>query len=347
MEAESDGVRVLTVHASKGLEAPIVFLPDTCTAAAAPQHSPKLLRLPARSEADPPLFVWPGKASEDAPEIAEAREAWREKEAGEHRRLLYVAMTRAEQRLVVAGFEGAKARPEDCWYELIRAGAACAMSEAPAPWGGGDTIFRLAVGNAAQSATAGRVEAPAEPLPAWIAEAASKEHAATPLAPSRAERPPEADEARLLEGRLAHALLQVLPDLPADARQAAAARYLAARGEILPAERREAIAASAVATIECADLADLFGTNSRAEVALAGALSRAGRTPIPIGGRVDRLAVARRRRDDRRFQERRRAGRAARVLCPAARALSRRAGAALSRAPRQSAADLSRRADHR
>jgi ATP-dependent helicase/nuclease subunit A len=128
-------------------------------------------------------------------------------------------------------------------------------------------------------------------LPAWASEAARPERAAAPLAPSRAARRPEADEERLAEGRLAHALAQYLPDLPIEMRPAAAARFLSARGERLSTERREAIAASVAATIALPELADLFGANSRAEVALAGALPRVGGAPVPIGGRIDRIVV--------------------------------------------------------
>ena len=134
MEAESDGVRVLTVHASKGLEAPIVFLPDTCGAPDG-RHDPKLLRLAPARPGDPPLFAWSRKAADDCEAVAEARAERREAEAGEHRRLLYVAMTRAAQRLIVAGFENSKGRADGCWYDLVRRGLEESMIRRPASMG--------------------------------------------------------------------------------------------------------------------------------------------------------------------------------------------------------------------
>jgi ATP-dependent helicase/nuclease subunit A len=291
MEAESDGVRVLTVHASKGLEAPIVFLPDACGAPDG-RHDPKLLRLAPVRPGEPPLFAWSRKKDEDCEALAAARTQRREAEAGEHRRLLYVAMTRAAQRLIVAGYENSKGRKEGCWYDLVRAGLSESMAEAQAPWGNGDTILRFGEGPAAEDEgeTGG---APGRPgPPSWLSAKAASEAAFLPLRPSQAGVARESERGRALEGRLAHALLQMLPDVPQARRAAVAKAYLDAHGGALAEAARAALAAQVAAVIDAPELAPLFGPGSRGEVALAGVLRRPGRADLPYSGRLDRLLVA-------------------------------------------------------
>jgi ATP-dependent helicase/nuclease subunit A len=94
----------------------------------------------------------------------------------------------------------------------------------------------------------------------------------------------------LEEGRLAHALLQHLPELPPEHRRAAAESLLARRGALTP-ERRDELVARAIHLLELPELAPLFAPGSRAEVAVAGMLARPGAPTVPFSGRVDRLAV--------------------------------------------------------
>ena len=120
MEITRDEVRVMTVHGAKGLEAPIVVLADTTTPPAGPaQRQPRLLALPADSPGAPDRLVWARARASDVTPVSAAREQARREAADEHRRLLYVAMTRAIDRLVVCGAEGERKRPEGCWWNLV------------------------------------------------------------------------------------------------------------------------------------------------------------------------------------------------------------------------------------
>ena len=98
----------MTVHGGQRLEAPIVILADTTTPPAGPpQQQARLLALAPQGAADsPPHFVWPGKKAQDVVAVRAARERLRRENVDEHRRLLYVAMTRAIDRLIVCGAEG-------------------------------------------------------------------------------------------------------------------------------------------------------------------------------------------------------------------------------------------------
>src|SRR5215212_10061850 len=96
MEISRDEVRVMTVHGAKGLEAPVVFLVDT-TSSPADTQRPKLIHLPGG------VVVWAGKKADDPAAVAAARTAMLGETEDEYRRLLYVAMTRAADRLIVGG----------------------------------------------------------------------------------------------------------------------------------------------------------------------------------------------------------------------------------------------------
>jgi ATP-dependent helicase/nuclease subunit A len=289
MEVETEGVRVLTVHASKGLEAPIVFLPDSCGGPDA-RHEPKLLPL-SSGPGDPPVLAWARKSAEDADAVGVARADSRAALAGEYRRLLYVAMTRAAQRLIVAGYETSRTRPADCWYDLIREGLADALVEAPAPFCGGETILRFGEGLRADGGAETASAPVLEGLPGWLLAKAAPEAAPAPINPSRAGGVGGVDPERALEGRLAHALLEMLPNLPPERRVGAAMVHLESWGGALAESARAALASKALAAIGAPELSFLFGSNSRGEVPLAGLLRRPGRPDLSYSGRLDRLVA--------------------------------------------------------
>ena len=112
MDSAGDRIRVMTVHGAKGLEAPIVFLPETQDRK--PKPGPELLPLPEGA------VVWRTPTEESPAQLATAMAARREKAAAESLRLLYVAMTRAQSWLIVAGAGDTKDRA--CWHNIVRAG---------------------------------------------------------------------------------------------------------------------------------------------------------------------------------------------------------------------------------
>src|SRR5262249_28444980 len=146
MEIARDEVRVMTVHGAKGLEAPLVILADTMTPPAGPRQ-PRLLTLSGGA------VVWPGKKADDSSAMASARLATLAEARDEYRRLLYVAMTRAADRLIICGADGERKRPDGCWYDLVRATLAPQLVEET---DGGEKVLRFRQAAAEPAAVAPR-----------------------------------------------------------------------------------------------------------------------------------------------------------------------------------------------
>ena len=301
MDAASDAVRVMTVHAAKGLEAKIVFLPDTCGAPSG-RHDPKLFLL--EDSFSQPLLAWSAAKDSDPQVLTDLREDARDKQAQEYRRLLYVAMTRAEERLYIAGFHGAQKPLEGAWYSMVRTALEPHMTDAPLPDGTSVLRFTSHPWPPAASVPAAHLipATTAALAPAWLWQTAPLEQpAAPPISPSNAlaradqrDKPTDgsrsaARDAAALTGRLVHALLQYLPDVAADSRALAAQRFLQLRASGLSAADHETILQQVTSVLEDPLLAGLFGKGSRSEVAIAGRVDRAGGTSIEIAGQIDRL----------------------------------------------------------
>ena len=122
MEISRDEVRVMTVHGAKGLEAPVVIMVDTTSSPTDTQRL-RLIQLPHEGRE---VTVWAGRKADDPKAVEKGREAMLTETEHEYRRLLYVAMTRAADRLIVAGIQpGNRNGVRDlCWYDLVRKGLA-------------------------------------------------------------------------------------------------------------------------------------------------------------------------------------------------------------------------------
>ncbi|MCJ2014423.1 double-strand break repair helicase AddA [Methylobacterium sp. J-076] len=296
LDSGRDEVRVMTVHGSKGLEAPVVVILDGCEAMGGSE--PPLLPMGGRSAALPP--VWASK-SQDCAATGQVRAALGTRARQEHNRLLYVAMTRAADRLIVAPFRGKIRETEAAWCRMIRtgletglgAGEAVEMSYGPA------TLWRDGL-VAGREAPAPRAELARPTEPAWLRRPVAPEASAlAPLHPSgmldaadgtRLPPPRHADATARRRGLLVHALLQHLPRVEAAARRKAGLAYLHSRAPGLGEPALRGILGAVMRLIEDPALAPLFTEEALAEVNLSGRVVVGG-VERPVTGRVDRLAV--------------------------------------------------------
>ncbi|WP_230529866.1 double-strand break repair helicase AddA [Microvirga roseola] len=299
LDSVNDEVRVMTVHGAKGLEAPIVVLIDGCEVLG---KDPPLLQLETATGEKIP--VWSSGKNSDSRVMEAARERLHAKGYEEHNRLLYVAMTRAKDRLVIAPYRtSGNETKQEAWCEMIREGLVAKaggleLDEAPygpiSVWREGSPLARTL---AAESEVA-----PLDPLavPGWLlAPVMPEPEPLPPIRPSsalgaaeRMTRPgdgPYAPEARL-RGTLVHALLERLPALTSEHREAMARAYVKARAPRLSKDVAEAVIANTQGVLDHKDLKPLFGAGSRAEAPIAGRVTTVD-GEIMVSGQIDRLAV--------------------------------------------------------
>ena len=284
-------IRVMTVHGAKGLEAPLVILPETHVYQGR-QDKVEILE----PEAGPPL--WKPLAADMAPAMADLVAARKAADAAEQDRLLYVATTRAAQWLVVgaAGNIGAKDPEAQSWYGAMKA-AAERLGAAEVETGRGAEL-RLISGEW-QTGSAAAV-APAEPvaaLPDWVGARAANTQRPAARTPSGLDGakalpgdPGAHDEAAALRrGRLIHLLLEHLPAVAPPVWAAAVPGILALDGPDMPdAAEADALLAEAASVLQAPDLETLFAPGALAEVALTAHSPTLGAQLI---GQIDRLIV--------------------------------------------------------
>ncbi|PZQ49939.1 MAG: double-strand break repair helicase AddA [Rhodovulum sulfidophilum] len=280
LEDSADQARVMTVHGAKGLEAPIVILPDTAPRPEA-ANPPRIARL------DGGAAAWRGPSDAAPPALATAEAARRVLTRAENRRLLYVALTRARSWLIVAGAGKAPKPGDDSWYGLVESGLARLGPETT------EDGAILATGWETVTGVA-RAEPEPEvaPLPGWTGRHAPIPPGAAPaLTPSGLggahALPAEPElfapgEDPLARGEAVHLLLERLRAHPPADWPALAARLLPGRADLDP------LLAEAAAVLRAPELAEIFAPDALAEVEIA--------APLPGGarliGRIDRLVVA-------------------------------------------------------
>jgi ATP-dependent helicase/nuclease subunit A len=287
MERGRDEVRVMTVHGAKGLEADIVILPDTTSLPEGPGRHGDLLY----SESGVVFPVSNDMASEA---VLAAKDAARAQTLKEHRRLLYVALTRARDRLYVCGFENKKGVQDGSWHALAQA-AAQTLGIALVR---GDEALHV-IGDADTETVAPMTDAQSEQpaLPSWARDRPAIERERPrlirPSAAAGLEEPAllspagAHNAARFRRGLLVHALLARLPDVDPAQRRTIALDFLKAR----EAEDAEKLADETLAVLDDPIFAAAFAPGSRAEISVVADLPEIG-DGARINGRIDRLAVS-------------------------------------------------------
>ncbi len=307
LDSGAGQVRITTVHSSKGLEAPVVVIPD-----ATRMPDSKMLPRVLWHQGEGKWTPFYAAAAFKPPILADMRGEARRKQMQEYRRLLYVALTRSARRLYVGGWErggGKKSKTDESWYGLVLA----ALRPLHEPWiaAEGDAVVAFADNepDALQTQAAPVAKAGTDtPVPLWARiPAAPEPPLRRPLAPSRAvndeagmggggeaEEPPSVsplaagtDNRRFARGRIIHRLLQSLPDMPDGGRERAAMGFLSAPGLGLAAGEREEIVREVMAILQDSAFAPLFASGSRAEVPITG-FTRDG---TEVSGQIDRLRV--------------------------------------------------------
>ena len=291
--APLDAVRVMTAHGAKGLQAPLVILADaTADPTAAPRST---LRWTPDADTPPIPIIRPRSDERGGPLDTVAAEAER-RDLEEHWRLFYVAATRAEERLVIAGALGSRAAgvpPAASWY----AAADRALTALGVVEGEGVRVFQDAglPLRGVPRKPAARPAIEALPLPDWAHRPAPEEsRPSRPLAPSSlgedqvSDPPPSARMREAAErGRLVHALFERLPQVASAERAAAADRWLRTAGGVPDEAVRTALAASVITVLDDPAYADLFDGDALTEAPITAALPGG----LVVAGTVDRLLV--------------------------------------------------------
>ena len=296
-DSSGDAVRILTVHGAKGLQAPVVILADACVDPDAGNRQ-EPLDIPIGDRGALPFL--PPRKAERWGVINEAYGVMEETARDEHWRLLYVAMTRAEEQLYVAGALGPRAKgavPGASWHGAIERAmlALGAEWQADADWGGvlewrgRETLAPHRLASETQS-----LRASSAALPDWALRHAPEEarptRPLTPTAPGEDTQPypPPGPAMRIAaeRGRLLHSLFERLPDLAPAERRAAALGWLERQGGVTDQDARDGIADQALAILDDPALADLFGPDALAEAPIAAVVGE-----DVVNGVIDRLAV--------------------------------------------------------
>ena len=310
-QSSENKVRIMTVHASKGLQAPIVFLPDTVFTPKGNSRKREKIFWPEEGSADPVLWL-PPKSDGSAGPIRDIVAKIDKMKDEEYRRLLYVALTRAADRLYVCGYGARNKAPENCWHSLVARAFRPLSQEIPFMASGRPVTDRddenlplpaLRYVSAQEKTPEDERKKesesprlPLDPLPDWARQKPSAEKTPPrPLKPSAAlddetpVRSPlgEDDGWRFRRGLLVHRLLEILPGLGEEKRKPAAQAFLTLPAHDLAPKQQAELCDEVMGILSHPDFAPIFGPGSMAEVPVVSLL---GKDDV-LSGQIDRICV--------------------------------------------------------
>ncbi|WND03934.1 double-strand break repair helicase AddA [Temperatibacter marinus] len=294
MEEAGNSVRIMTAHGSKGLQAPIVYLPDTTSVPEIGRDTALLTK--GSQESAESWLLWTS-GIKNLSLVDDLKAQHKIEMMAEYRRLLYVAMTRAEDHLFITGWQKKRKISEDCWYELIKEGFEAIEGSFTRQDSEGESLcFAVPQKSPIDTSESKTSVKQIHEVPNWAKNVMPEEPTPSrPLVPSRPDHDEPAARSPLSRvtdrpfqrGNLIHSLLEWLPELSSDMRGKATIEYLAHPGHNLSQTQQKKMGQEVLSILEDQDFADLFSPQSRAEVPIAGLLSNGH----VISGQVDRLVV--------------------------------------------------------
>ncbi len=297
MEEAGNKVRIMTIHGSKGLQSPIVILPDTMRKKQ--QRDNDKMLWPAKTGLDVPLYA--ANKNMMPPLYVSYKNQKMRSEEEEQQRLLYVAMTRAADRLYVTGFTGAQKAQEGGWYDKIKSAMLDDESVQRIETVQGEVLRienkQIAEPDKVKDESYG--EMLSSPPPSWVFDIPATEPSPPkPLVPSTPSRDEEeqdrglsplktADNRRFLRGNVMHKLLEFLPEYPLSKHKEIAARFMDKNAGDLSQQIRDNIVKEVCAILSHPEYRNFFLPGSMAEVSVT-ALMPDNKV---ISGQIDRLVI--------------------------------------------------------
>tara|TARA_R110001592_G_scaffold29350_9_gene106588 strand:- start:1081 stop:4653 length:3573 start_codon:yes stop_codon:yes gene_type:complete len=290
-EDTTNQVRIMTVHGAKGLQAPIVILPDTTVDGAAKKTGRFLW--PEKTKATVPVYS--ARKDDDPALYCDLYDTIKQQDEEEYYRLLYVAMTRATDRLYIAGYAKKNKPKEHSWYFMVQN----AMEQDAAVQQMEDGVLRIANPQTAppdKSEKKSKDAPDTRALPAWVYQQAGDEpFPPRPLVPSRPSDDEDivmaplkaAENGRFLRGNITHKLLEFLPSFPVENRYDAAVKYAHKNAADFSEDVRDNIVAEVMGILEHPEYRSFFKEGSMAEVPLSGLMP----DNRIISGQIDRLVI--------------------------------------------------------